>query len=155
MRGPSTSVLMWFRRDLRVEANPALEAAAALAEELRGNVVPLFVLDPELIRSGRANRMAFLFEALRSLRASGVPLVVRFGRSEDVVVAMSEEFRSAAVVCAGDFSPLGRARDARVGRRLRAVNFGGLPWTPATARVPWTGARATGRDGAARRHPSR
>ena len=114
---------MWFRRDLRVESNPALEAAVALAEELRVKVVPLFVLDPELVRSGRANRMAFLYDALRSFRASGVPLVVRFGRSDDVVVSASEEFRSAAVVCTGDFSPLGRARDARVARRLSAVGL--------------------------------
>ena len=113
-RDVSSPVLLWFRRDLRLLANPALHHAAEVARSNGSVVVPLFVLDPSILGAGRANRMAFLYEALRALRTSGVPLVVRFGLSNEVVPAAAAEFGAGQVVCAGDFSPLGRARDERV-----------------------------------------
>ena len=68
-------------RDLRVHDNPVLSSAAAAAD----TVVPLFVLDDAILRSGfnRPNRAAFLVDCLRDLDASltdrGAGLVVRRG----------------------------------------------------------------------------
>lgn len=56
-----------FTRDLRVHDNPVLHAACHAATE----VVPLFVLDPGILRGGSmsANRAAFLTDALADLDA--------------------------------------------------------------------------------------
>ena len=56
------TVVMWFRRDLRLADLPALQAAAADG----ANVVPLFVVDPTFARAGLARR-AFMAEALQAL----------------------------------------------------------------------------------------
>lgn len=113
------NVVLWFRRDLRLDANPALQEAASLARDRAGHVVALFVLDPTLIARSGANRLAFLYESLRSLRASGIPLVVRSGDPSRVVAGVAQEAEADTVVCAADFSPLGRERDARVATVLR------------------------------------
>jgi deoxyribodipyrimidine photo-lyase len=54
--------VLWFRRDLRLVDHPALLAAAGAAE-----VLPLFVLDPALLRPAGAPRLGYLYQALRGL----------------------------------------------------------------------------------------
>src|SRR3954454_3468337 len=109
----STSV-MWFRRDLRLEDNPALLAACAA-----GEVVPLFVLDPLLwSRSGDARR-AYLAGSLAALdRSTGGALVVRQGAPAEVVPAVAAQVGARTVHCASDFNPYGRRRDAAVEEAL-------------------------------------
>jgi deoxyribodipyrimidine photo-lyase len=118
-----TRSVMWFRRDLRVEANAALAHAAA-----DGAVVPLFVLDPAFARAG-APRRAFLAATLHALREStDGALVVRAGDPAEVVPAVAGEAGASVVVATGDDGPYGRRRDeavarslAREGRQLRLV----------------------------------
>ena len=90
---------MVFTRDLRVHDNPALCAAVVRSEF----VLPLFVLDDELLRSAVAAppvRLAFLAGSLAdldsSLRARGGGLVVRRG------VWVQEVMRAALSVGASD-----------------------------------------------------
>ena len=59
------SVVMWFRRDLRLADHPALAAAASTGLP----VVPLFVVDPAFAAVG-APRRAYMNEALRRLDES-------------------------------------------------------------------------------------
>ena len=77
-------------------------------------VVPLFVLDPDLTGSSGANRLAFLFEALQSLRDAGVPLLVRSGTPARVFEDLVRERNVVEVVCANDYSPYGVRRDRQV-----------------------------------------
>lgn len=58
----------WFRRDLRLSDNPALVDAATRAA---GLVIPVFVVDPTVVRSSRvgANRLAFMYARLHTLHA--------------------------------------------------------------------------------------
>ncbi|MDQ6798717.1 MAG: deoxyribodipyrimidine photo-lyase, partial [Actinomycetota bacterium] len=71
----STSVL-WFRRDLRLSDHPALTAATQSADQ----VLPLFVLDPRLVDTAGAPRLAFLYRCLHDLDESlGGRLVMRHG----------------------------------------------------------------------------
>jgi deoxyribodipyrimidine photo-lyase len=110
-----TSV-MWFRRDLRVASNAALEAAAA-----RGPVVPLFVLDPALLASSGGPRLSFLRSSLAALdEALGGALVVRVGRPSEVVPAVAAECGASAVFVARDHTPYGRTRDRAVSEALTA-----------------------------------
>ncbi len=75
-----TRSIIWFRRDLRLADNPALSAGVE-----RGEVVPVFVIDPKLVQSERVGekRMAWLVANLKSLdeslRERGSQLIVRRG----------------------------------------------------------------------------
>ena len=80
-----TSVV-WFKRDLRVQDHPALAAA-----EGRGDVIPLYVFEPDYWAepdvSGR--QFDFVRESVTDLGVAcarlGAPLVVRVGRVVDVL----------------------------------------------------------------------
>lgn len=127
---------MWFRRDLRLDALPALCAATADGR----HVVPLFVDDPAFDRAGAARR-AYLRAALHSLRDSmGGALVIRRGDPVDVVPRIAAEVGAAAVHVGRDAGPYGRRRDAAVIERLRndgiAVVATGSPYavTPGSVR---------------------
>jgi deoxyribodipyrimidine photo-lyase len=107
---------MWFRRDLRLQDNPAL-LAACTAEE----VVPLFVVDPVLWARAGAVRRAYLAASLRSLSAAtDGALVVRSGDPVDVVRATAAEAGAGSVHVAADFGPYGSRRDTRVEEALAA-----------------------------------
>jgi deoxyribodipyrimidine photo-lyase len=114
---PSDIVVLWFRRDLRIEANAALAAAVATGAP----VLPLFILDPTLRATSGANRLAFLYEALQSLQASGVPLVLCEGRPATVLSRLAATLGIREVICAHDYAPAGVTRDAKVEAALAKV----------------------------------
>ena len=111
---------MWFRRDLRLDDHPALVAAAR-----QGPVVPLFVLDDDLLRTAGRPRLAYLLRTLRALdhqlKTSGATLTLRRGRPEQVVPAVVAETGAAAVHISADFAPYGAQRDKRVVAALGPV----------------------------------
>ena len=79
------SILVWFRRDLRVQDNPALSRAVADARESRLPVIAVYVHDPEGVgtwAAGGASRW-YLDRSLRSLQDSlaslGIPLHLERG----------------------------------------------------------------------------
>jgi deoxyribodipyrimidine photo-lyase len=80
-------VLVWFKRDLRVNDNPVLAQAAARG----GRVLPLFIADPEAWAQpdAAARHWAFVAETLTELRGHlaglGAPLVVRTGPTRAVL----------------------------------------------------------------------
>ena len=119
----SRTVVMWFRRDLRLADLPALRLTAG-----EGDVVPLFVVDPAFAATGAARR-AYLAAGLHSLDDSiGGELVCRDGDPVDIVPAVAAEVGAAAVFVTRDHAPYGRRRDAAVGAALRdrGVEFHGV-----------------------------
>jgi deoxyribodipyrimidine photo-lyase len=96
-----------FTRDLRIHDNAALAVGAERFDEL----VPMFVLDEQLLGAS-PNRTAFLVESLRDLSASlarlGAPLVLRRGDPAEQVRAVG----ASDVVVAGDVSPYAKRREA-------------------------------------------
>src|SRR3954471_22524184 len=100
---------MLFNRDLRLTDHPALSAAAAA-----GPVVPLFVLDPVLMRRAAPNRVRFLLESLddlrRSLRRAGGDLVVRMGDTVTETMAMLHAVGATTVAASADVSALAQRR---------------------------------------------
>ncbi len=111
--------IVWFRRDLRIADQPALAAAVAEANATDGSVLPVFVLDPRLGSTSGANRLAFLYDALRSLQADGVPLVIRLGDPVKEIAALATEYGVTGVHASADFGPYGRVRDGDVSKSLR------------------------------------
>ena len=114
------SAVWWIRRDLRLADNQALASALAQAE----NVVPVFVLDPALLRSRwvGANRLAFLLGGLSrldsDLRARASRLIVRQGNPRDELATLLAETGSEAIYAEEDYTPYARRRDASVAGRL-------------------------------------
>ncbi len=112
-----TVSLLLFNRDLRVHDHPALRAAAGA-----NRVIPLFVFDEQILRSGFAcpNRLAFMLDSLRdlgeSLRRLGAPLLVRRGDPVREAVRLAREAGATEVHTSADYSALARRREERLAR---------------------------------------
>ena len=120
------TVIHWFRRDLRVSDNTALSEAVRRAEQ----VVPVFILE-DAFRTGPdvgAARLAFLLQSLESLRRNlaelGRPLIVRAGKSEEVLPKLCREIGAQAVFANKRYEPYAQARDSRVFNTLNAAGIG-------------------------------
>ncbi|MFF2950233.1 cryptochrome/photolyase family protein [Kitasatospora sp. NPDC057965] len=131
-----TLAIALLTQDLRLHDNPVLHAARAAADE----VVPLFVLDPEIAATGFAapNRAAFLAGCLADLDASlrplGGRLVLRRGPAAPATARLAAELHAASVHVAAGVSAFAQRREqalrAALGDRLH-VHDGSL-----TAVVP-------------------
>ncbi len=107
--------LVWFRRDLRLDDNPALAEAAA-----RGPIVPVFVHSPDEEAPwapGAASRwwLHRSLEALElSLRKRGSRLILRRGPAAEALRGLARETGARAAVWARVWEPAARIQEARV-----------------------------------------
>jgi len=106
------TAIWWIRRDLRLNDNPALQAALA-----HGEVVPLFINDPYFKRvPGR--RRVFLTNNLRALdsdlQTRGSRLVIRSGDAQAVLQQVMVETGANQILAEEDFTPYARRRDGRI-----------------------------------------
>jgi deoxyribodipyrimidine photo-lyase len=110
----------WHRRDLRV----ADDAALAADDDA---VVPLYVLDDDVLAHASPPRVAFLLDALAALRdryrERGSELLVRRGDPAEVVPAAAAEFGADAVSFNEDYTGLARERDDRVTAALEGAGL--------------------------------
>ncbi|MBN2666034.1 MAG: deoxyribodipyrimidine photo-lyase [Bacteroidales bacterium] len=108
--------LFWFRRDLRIEDNTALEKA--LGSGLP--VLPLFIFDTNIIGELPADdsRISFIHECLssidKSLRESGSSLYVTKGDPVEKWKELISRFDIAAVYINKDYEPYAIDRDIAV-----------------------------------------
>ena len=139
MAADSSPALWWVRRDLRLADNPALRAAI----DEGGGVLPLFVLDPVLLRSAGQARKAWMLAALNALdsdlrQAGGPGLSVVRGRPANAVPRVAKASGATSVHISADFAPYGRARDEAVQQELARSDIGlrrtGSPYAVAPAR---------------------
>lgn len=112
---PGTTTIVWFRDDLRVTDQPALDAACR-----RGSVLALYVLDEVsdgLRPLGTASKW-WLHGSLRSLRSSladlGIHLVLRCGPAGDVVPEVLERTGAGGITWNRRYGALEFAVDAGV-----------------------------------------
>ena len=121
----TTTLVCWFRRDLRIHDQTALYHAAEDAEQ----VVSLFVVDPVLMAPphGGGPRVRFLLESLRvlddNLRALGGRLIVRAGDPVAVVLEVLRESGAQGVYVNRDYVAPGLERDQKVRREVEAAGF--------------------------------
>ena len=124
--------LWWVRRDLRLSDNQALTAALEKSER----VLPVFVIDPDLINSPYAGekRLAFLYAGLRALdqdlRQRGSALVVRHGDPLNVLAGLLSESDAGGIFAEGDYSPYSRRRDQEISGNLPLHLTAGLSVHP-------------------------
>ncbi|MEM1286739.1 MAG: deoxyribodipyrimidine photo-lyase [Pseudomonadota bacterium] len=110
--------IVWFRNDLRTQDNPALHGAIKRS----GSVVGLFVLDREADRRlGGASRW-WLHHSLERLRASlsdlGIPLVLRKGRADQIVLEIAEQVQAASVFWNRRYTRAGIEQDTFIKKSL-------------------------------------
>ncbi len=121
MAAPTTAIV-WFRRDLRMNDNPAL-AAAAEADR----VVPLFCFERGLWegRHCSPNRNAYLLISLReldeNLKAAGSRLHYRRGRPAAILPGLAQECGATAVHVNRDHTAHARERDRAVEQALGEI----------------------------------
>ncbi len=112
--------IWWIRRDIRINDNPALHAALAAGEQ----VLPVFILDPQLLNTKNFSqiRFSFLVGGLRELemelRKRNSRLVLRAGKPAEVLVQIASEIRLEGIFAEADFSPYARKRDCSVAEIL-------------------------------------
>ncbi len=113
--------LVWFRRDLRLDDNPAWASATATHDR----VTALFVVDPHLWEPAgrhRLNQLVAHLEALdRSLGRRAGRLLVRRGDPARIVPAEAERLRAPRVYWNADVSPYAARRDEAVAAALPEV----------------------------------
>jgi len=120
-------VLVWFRRDLRLDDQAALYRALRAARR----VFCAFVLDRDILDAlPRADRrVEFILGALQTLddalRASGGALIVRHGVAAEEIPRLAAELAVQAVYANHDDEPQALQRDARVAERLEGR---GVAW---------------------------
>jgi deoxyribodipyrimidine photo-lyase len=114
------TVIHWFRRDLRLGDNTALNAALESGQP----VVALFIFDPKVYKSERSspNRMQFLLNGLHAidaeLRSRGSRLLVRHGDPLEVLPRVMAETGATALFFNRDYAPYARKRDKAIYERL-------------------------------------
>lgn len=126
------TAIWWIRRDLRLHDSPALSAALD-----HGAVIPLFILDPALLRPEAPARRGFLMAGLRALeedlRARGSRLVVRWGDPAEVLPRLAAESGADRVYALEDYSPYSRRRDAAAARMVDLRLLSGVTIQPPAA----------------------
>jgi len=110
--------VVWFRRDLRLEDNPAWAAATAAHDE----IVAVFVIEPRLMNAAgefrRDQLLAHLHALDDELRARGGGLVVRSGPAATAVPRLIGECEASAVYLNADVTPFSTARDQAIGESV-------------------------------------
>lgn len=141
------NVLVWYKRDLRVQDHPALCMAACM-----GAVLPVYIVEPEYwaLPDTSARQWAFTAECLVDLQAAlgalGAPLVVRVGGAVEVLARVCRQAGITRIVSHEETGNLWTyARDLAVKAWARGA---GIEWVE----VPQSGVvrSMSSRDGWAR-----
>lgn len=108
------AVIWWIRRDLRLEDNPALQAALDTGLP----VIPLFILVPKILQDPPSRRQSFLLSALghldQELNALGNRLIIRQGNPLQVLQNLLVEYPIEAIFAEEDYSPYANSRDGEI-----------------------------------------
>lgn len=121
------AVLVWFRRDLRLDDHAPLAAALGAAR----TVHCAFLFDTEILDAlGRRTdaRVTFIWECVRELKAAllerGGDLHVLHGRPDEAIPGLVRRLAVSAVYCGRDYEPAAIDRDSRVAARLADLGIG-------------------------------
>ena len=112
--------VVWLRRDLRLQDQPALTAACADCDD----VIPLFVFDDPLLRSRQFGSPCLTFmvscldELAGALAARGLALQWRRGNQIDEVIRFVADVKADAVYWNRDYEPAAIERDRKVQQAL-------------------------------------
>lgn len=106
-----SKAIMWFRNDLRLTDNPALNAAVQQHDE----ILPVYILDERLLRPGPwgfprmgAYRLKFLLESLadlqEDLQEKGSQLLFKVGVPETMLPQIAQSYGCSAVYASKEYT---------------------------------------------------
>ncbi|MEN9409978.1 MAG: hypothetical protein RL216_1952 [Pseudomonadota bacterium] len=133
----TSPLILWFRRDLRLDDLPMLSAALATGRPL----IPVFLLDPETEALGAAPkwRLGLGLETFaRTLHAAGSRLILRRGPALDTLLALIAETGAQGVLWSRLYDPASKARDTEVKAALRARGLTAESYSGHLLHEPWT-----------------
>lgn len=111
-------LIVWFRQDLRLHDNPALQAALADTER----IIPIYIHDDNPAWSPGAASRWWLHHSLTALadklKQLGSRLILRHGDSVRVLQQIIDETGAGAVYCNRVYEPAGLRRDKQLHRQL-------------------------------------
>lgn len=123
---PSMPVIHWFRRDLRLADNTALEAAARAGGTGDG-VIPLFIFDDAILKHPDCGgpivqfMLGCLAELRGALRKMGGELIFLHEEPIGALVRIAKETGASAVYANKDYEPAAVERDEAARRALAAM----------------------------------
>jgi len=124
--------IIWFRRDLRISDHPALLAAISESAE----IVPVFILDPKLIKTGGSKRLAYLGQSLRALDETlNNSLQVIAGDQLNVLKDLQKKYDAVSVHISTEYEPYGATRDKNIEAGGIKLIRTGSPYAVAPGRV--------------------
>lgn len=136
----STPVIVWFRQDLRLADNPALDAAVRHG----GPVIPVYIFDEEGHgdwRPGGASRW-WLHHSLTALTADlakrGSKLILRHGAAGPILEELVEKTGAELVLWNRLYEPWAIARDTAIKSRIVARGLRAESFNSALLFEPWT-----------------
>jgi len=134
-----SATILWFRQDLRLSDNPALDAAVARG----GPIIPLYIFAPEEEGewpAGGASKW-WLHQSLHALGADleslGSKLIIRCGKSLAVLQALIDETGADAVYWNRRYEPRIIERDTEVKSALRSAKIETESFNAALLFEPW------------------
>ncbi|NDF12495.1 MAG: deoxyribodipyrimidine photo-lyase [Proteobacteria bacterium] len=143
---PSAPAIVWFRQDLRLADNPALHAALKSGRP----ILPVYILDnitPGEWKMGAASHwwLHHSLEALaKSLKAIGLPLILKRGESGSVMNTLVKESGAGAVYWNRCYEPYATVRDATIKENLRADDIAAESYNASLLVEPWEVENAQG-----------
>lgn len=118
--------LVWFRRDLRDYDHAALYHALKNSQQ----VFCIFVFDTEILdqlQDKADRRVEFIWESVSELKASFQKhdgnLIVRHGRSREVILEEANRLNIEAVFSNRDYEPSANTRDEDIASKLTQKNI--------------------------------
>ena len=136
-------LLLWFRRDLRLDDLPMLHAALATGRPL----IPIFILDPETESLGAASKWRLglgVQHFADRLAAMGSRLILRRGAALAVLEALVAETGAAGVMWSRLYDPAAKERDGAVKAALKARGLIADSHPGHLLHEPWTVETGTG-----------
>ena len=122
--------IWWIRRDIRLQDNHALISAVENSDQL----IPLFILEPQLMVDAAPKRRAFLLQALsdldQQLQMLGTRLILRQGPARSAFEKLAGEFEICRVFAHEDYSPFSRQRDQAIAQILPLYLLRGITYHP-------------------------
>ena len=134
------TAIHWFRRDLRINDNPAFNEACK-----SGEVLPVVLIDPNLWPTWGAPKQAYLIDSLKSLNESlDGNLVIKHGSAVAVIPEIAKKFKVDSVHYAADYSEHGIHRDGEIKKILESS---GIKFEPTGSGYAVAPGRVTKDDG--------
>ncbi|CAH9116003.1 unnamed protein product [Cuscuta epithymum] len=139
MESRNVKTIVWFRRDLRIEDNPALATAAR-----DGSVYPVFIWCPKeegQFYPGRVSRW-WLKQSLihldQSLQSLGAELVfIRADSTLDALLQCITSIQATKVVYNHLYDPISVVRDHKIKQRLEELGYSVQSYNAELLNEPW------------------